>query len=530
MILRIVVPTLLALLGACDPDGGPPATDAPAPSYDLLISGGHLVDGSGAPSRRADLLLAEGRIAHIGPVDPDTLQVTSRFDASGLVVAPGFIDAHAHGDPVEAPGFPNFLAMGVTTIVMGQDGGSPEAGALAGHLDAVDAASPGVNVAYLVGHNTLRSEAGVGHDPPTPDGSARIAELVARGMDAGAFGLSTGLEYSPGLRADVDELAVIAGPVAERDGVVMSHMRNEDADAVEASLGELLEQGRRSGAAVHASHLKVVLGDDPAQARRLLEAMDRAREEGRRVSADVYPYTASFTGISILFPDWARPPSDYGQVLADRRDPLLEHLRMRVESRNGPGATLFGSGELDGFGRLAGHTLEEVADRTGRRYPEILAELGPGGARAAYFVMDDEVMATLLADPWVAVSSDGSPTMLHPRGYGSFARVLRRFVAEEGRLELEEAVRKMSSLTATVVGLDDPGRVDVPRGRLEEGWAADLVAFDPSTVRDPADFEEPHQLAEGMRRVWVNGAEAWRDGEPSTEPGAGRALRARWNR
>ena len=496
--------------------------------YDWLIHGGLVVDGTGAPARPADLLLKDGRIAYVGPVDADTLEVAERFDAQGLVVAPGFIDAHAHGAPLDNPAFPNFLAMGVTTILLGQDGGGPPATSLADHLDALDETRPTVNVAYLLGHNALRRESGVEYDPPSPEGSERLAELVAMGMDQGAFGLSTGLEYDPGTLADLDELTAIARPVAERDGVVMSHMRNEDADQVEASVAELLEQGRRSGAHVHASHLKVVLGSDTGQAHRILEQMAEARGEGLEVTADVYPYTASFTGTAILFPDWARPPNDYGQVARDRRADLLDHLRERVEGRNGPEATLFGSGELEGFGELSGSTLAEVAEAMERPFEEILLEIGPSGARAAYFVMDEAVMTTFLTDPHVAVSSDGSPTMQHPRGYGAFPRLIRQYVVEEGLLGLEEAVRKMSGLTASIIGLADPDRVDVPRGVLQAGWAADVAVFDLEAVRDRATYEEPHQTAEGMRGVWVNGRRAWDSAGLMPGPGHGQAVRAIW--
>lgn len=528
--LPLVLPLVLIACGGADEPRtqGAPAADEdrlsslPDRSYDWLIAGGEVVDGSGSAPRAADVLLRDGRVAHVGSVDPDTLEIADRFDARGLLVTPGFIDVHAHGDPIDAGRFPNFIAMGVTTIVLGQDGSGPPASELASHLDAVDAARPAVNVAYLLGHNTLRGEAEVGFSEPSSESSRRIADLVSRGLDAGAFGLSTGLEYDPGRRADLDELASIARPVGERGAVVMSHMRNEDADAVEASLEELLEQGRRSGARVHASHLKVVLGSDTLQAHRLLDAMERARRDGTEATADIYPYTASFTGLSILFPDWARPPNDYESAVRERRAELAEHLRARVEARNGPDATLFGSGEW------RGRTLAEVARESGRPYEEILVDLGPGGARAAYFVMDEGVMATLLRDPHVAVASDGSPTMSHPRGYGTFARVLRRYVVEETLLTPQEAIRKMTGLPASIVGLDDPDRVDVPRGILQPEWAADVAVFDPAEIRDPASYEEPHQTARGMRAVWVGGDVVWRDGAAVEGMGRGTALRARY--
>ncbi|MEJ2482320.1 MAG: amidohydrolase family protein [Gemmatimonadota bacterium] len=490
--------------------------------HDLLIHAGRLIDGTGTPPRVADLLVDGGRISFVGTVDTDTLQVRDRFDASGLVVTPGFIDAHAHGDPAGDPAFHNFLAMGVTTIVLGQDGSSPEVASLPAQLAAADSARPGVNLAFLVGHNTVRRESGVGFGDPGSEGLVRMSTLVSEGLAEGAYGLSTGLEYDPGSRSGIDELAAIAGPVAEAHAVISSHLRSEDADQMDASLAELIEQGRRSGARVHVSHMKIVLEDDTSAARRLLLTLSDARAEGIEVTADVYPYTASFTGLSILFPEWSRPPNDYASVVRDRRPDLARHLRHRIQSRNGPDATLFGTGPY------AGRTLAEVARERELPFEEILIELGPEGASAAYFVMDEQVMRTLVADPSVVISSDGSPTMQHPRGYGSFARVIETLVIADGRLALEEAVRKMSGATAGIYRLDDATITDPPRGLLREGYAADILAFDPSEIRAVADFEHPHRLAEGMRRVWVNGALAWRDGEPVPVSGHGKVLRATW--
>jgi N-acyl-D-amino-acid deacylase len=515
---------LLALALSASACTGNEADPVPAGrAYDVLIGGGTLVDGTGAPARRADVLIQRGRVAFVGDVDADTIAVRETFDASGLVVAPGFIDAHAHGDPAQNPAFPNFLAMGVTTIVLGQDGGGPPAAGLAAHLDAIDAARPDVNVAYLIGHNTIREESGVGFGAPSQADLARMVGLVRRGLEAGAFGLSTGLEYDPGSRSEMAELVAVAEPVAAAGGVVTSHMRSEDADRVADSLEELLEQGRRSRARVHVSHIKVVLADDTARADAVLARMAAARDAGQSVSADVYPYVASYTGIGLLFPPWARPPNDYAAVVTSRRAELAAHLKSRVEGRNGPEATLFGSGAY------AGRTLAEVAAAEGRPYEDVLIDIGPDGASAAYFVMAEPVMRRFLADPHVAVSSDGSPTMQHPRGYGAFARVIRLYVVEDASLGLAEAVRKMSGLTASIFRLDDPEVLLRPRGRLEAGFAADVVAFDPAAIRDLATFEAPHVPAAGMRAVWVNGERAWSDGEPvrAAGQGAGRALRAR---
>ena len=521
------------LESAPDPADAPGVADPVTGPIDLHLHGGEVIDGTGAAARVADLLVQDGRIVYVGPpVDPDTLEILASHDASGKVVAPGFIDAHAHGDPLSTPDFPNFLAQGVTTILLGLDGSSPPAGELAGRLAEIESVGIVPNVAYLVGHNTLRGESGLGFGTAPDDSSLEpLVERVVTGLEAGAFGLSLGLEYTPGQLADDRELAAMARPVAERGAVVMSHMRTEDSGAVGEAVEELLEVRRRTGARVHVSHLKVVLGSDPSEAEAILDRMEGARgperpgshsPPGRGVTADLYPYLASFTGIAILFPDWARPPADYAAVRSSRGDELAEHLRNRVNARNGPGATLFGTGPW------AGRTLEEAAAAEGRPFEEILMELGPGGARAAYFVMDPAVMERFLADPHVAVASDGSPTMGHPRGYGSFARIIREHVVERETLTLEEAVRRMTSLPAAIIGLDDERRVDSRRGRIEVGWAADLVVFDPTRVVDRADFEQPHRLAEGFDGVWVNGVSSWEAGTgPVAGARAGQVLRDR---
>ena len=509
---------------ACDP--AEESTEAvPEPTaeqtYDWHVHGGTVVDGTGRAAQAADVLIRADTIAHVGPADPDTIDAASRVDASGLHVAPGFIDAHAHGDPLETPAFENFLAMGVTTILLGQDGSSPEVQTLDRHLDDVAEAEPFVNIAYLVGHNTLRVESGIGYDTPS---DAQLQELVARveaGLEAGAFGLSLGLEYDPGVQAEQPELEAIAEPVAERDAIVMSHMRSEHADDIEASVDELIAQGRATGAHVHASHLKIVLSDDPEQADAVLDQMQEARDDGLQVTGDVYPYTASFTTIGLVFPEWARPPNDYETVRSEREDELRAHLIETIEERNGPNATLFGTGPW------SGRTLAEIADEEGRHFADVLMDMGPRGASAAYFVMDERVMQRFLASEHTVVSSDGSPTMRHPRGYGAFSRVLSEYTGAEGPLGLEEAIHQMTGKTASIIGLDDSSRVTPPRGLLREGYAADLVAFDPADVRDRADFEEPHQLAEGMKYVWVNGTLTRKEEALDVDRGAGQMLRDR---
>ena len=523
--LLVLLIGMAPLWGGCVADAAPPPAplpDLPAGPWDLVIHGARLVDGTGAPAASGGVLVRDGVIHHVGPLDlgmldPQALEAARVLDAGGKVLAPGFIDAHAHGDPLETPGFRNFLAQGVTSIVLGMDGSSPLPRELGSTMRATDTLGPWVHVGWLVGHGSLRVASPTGYGPSTPASLAWMTTELEEGFAAGALGLSLGLEYDGGRGADAEELARLGEVVARHDGIISSHMRSEDVDTVEDALDELLAQGRRSGARVHASHLKIVLGNDLGQAEHLLDRMAAARQEGIRISADVYPYTASFTGLSILFPDWARPPANYAEAVRTRGDELRGHLRARVESRNGPEAMLMASGVW------RGKTLAEAATEAGQSWVDLLVELGPGGARAAYFVMNASVMRRFLVDPDVVVSTDGSPAMLHPRGYGSFSWVLEHLVVREGLLTLEEAIRKMTGATAALFGLSDPARVDLPRGLLRPGFAADLVLFDPEAAQAVATFEDPHQLALGMAGVWVAGVRVVEDGQPipAMEQGGG---------
>ncbi len=469
--------------------------------YDLLITNATIIDGTGSEATEWHILIDNGLIVQFGEIDLTSVTTDQTIDADGKVVAPGFIDTHSHGDPLQTPRFDNFLSMGVTTISIGQDGRSPGLDDIQSWMDDVDRQRTGPNVIHFVGQNSLREQV----NAPRREGLEesyieQMQKILTEAMQAGSFGMTTGLEYDHGTFADMPELIALAEPVAEANGLVMSHIRSEDDDKIEEAITELLDQGRGSGAAVHVSHIKIVYSNDPQRAEEVLTLLDEARDEGLKVTADVYPYVASFTGIGIVFPEWALPPNDFDEVVAERRDELEEFLRNRIELRNGPEATLFGTEPW------AGMTLAEVAEELGKPFENVLIDdIGPRGASAAYFVMNEDVMQRFLIDPNVMVSSDGSPTMRHPRGYGSFAKIIRKYVNEEGLLSLEEAIHKMTGLPAETLGLSDPNYVDIPRGLISEGFAADLVLFDPDEVRDTATFENPHTYAEGFDWVFVNG-------------------------
>jgi N-acyl-D-amino-acid deacylase len=501
---------LLALAAAAEPSRN---ESAEVPRFDLLIRNGTLIDGTGAPALKGDVLIQGDRIVRMGVIDTPQALARRVIDAAGLVVTPGFIDTHSHGDPLKTPQFENCLAMGVTTLCLGQDGEGPQdPGAW---MREVREAQPAVNIAVFAGHGTIREVAGVGLERhPSSSQIQAMQQRVVEAMQQGCFGLTTGLEYQPGSFASLEELVALARPVARAGGLVMSHLRSEDDDAIEGALAELLSQGQESGCPVHVSHLKVTYGHGAERAEKILAQLEAARSRGVRVTADLYPYTASYTGIAIVFPEWAKPPHDYAQVARERRAELADYLRRRVTLRNGPEATLFGTG------RWAGKTLAQVATELGKPFEDALIDdIGLEGGQAAYFVMDPALQDRLLRDPQVMICSDGSPGSAHPRAYGAFARVIRDGVVERKLLSLEEAVRKMTGLAAATVGLER-----LQRGRLAEGYAADLLIFDPRQVRDHATYAAPHELATGFTWVVVNGQVAVEKGV-ATGVRAGQLLR-----
>ena len=466
--------------------------------FDSVISNGQLVDGFGGPGRAADVYLKEGVIAAITAPGELDAAVTNIIDATGKIIAPGFIDVHSHGDPLETPAFENFLAQGVTTITLGQDGDSPNVDDLGAWVEEVSENGIGVNLAMFVGHGTLRDQAGIGQNPaPGPDKIQRMLELLNNSLDY-AFGLSTGLEYNPGLHASESELVEMAKVVGSRDRVIMSHMRNEDDDQLEKSIDELLSQGLH--ARVHISHLKSVYGKGRARAEEILEVIERARQSGIELSADVYPYNASYAGLALLFPVWSKTDEEFAVALSDRREELEEYLVNRITNRNGPEATLLATDPY------TGKTLADLEQELGLPFEEILIDvIGPQGGSGAYFIMDDELQSRLLMDENITVSSDGSPTGFHPRGHGTFAKIIEEYVVNRAALPLEEAVRKMTSYAAALLGVTD-------RGSVEVGKAADLIIFDPTLVRARASYSDPLQLAEGFEVVIVNGEVAFSNG------------------
>lgn len=467
--------------------------------YDLAIINAEVLDGSGQEAYKAHILINADTIAKIDRNTENRYDAVNTINANGRIVSPGFIDTHAHGDPLETPEFENFVAMGVTTISLGQDGFSPNYKNIQEWMDTVQQVQPSVNIAMFAGHNTLRMLSGIEYDTvPSESGLQKMQELLASSMEAGCFGMTTGLEYNPGYYAKSEELNFLAATVGEYSGIVMSHMRNEDDNMVENSIRELLAQGEFCP--VHVSHIKVVYGKGADRAMEILHLLDSARLAGVQVTADFYPYTASHTGIAILFPDWAKKPNEYTEVLKTRKEELSTYLRNKVIQRNGPEATLMGAGS-----DFKGKTLAQIADSMDKPFEQVLLEdIGPYGGGGAYFIMDSLLQQTLLTDPHVMVCTDGSPGMRHPRGYGTFAKIIEQFVGKNV-LSMPEAIRKMTGLPAETLGISD-------RGIIAEGKKADLTIFNPTEVKETATYQQPFQLAQGFSYVIVNGIIALEEG------------------
>lgn len=479
----------------------PPVFLGHYPQIDMLIEGGQVLDGLGHESTAADVVIVGDTIVYVGEThfsaaDRDT-RIKQGIDATGRIVSPGFIDLHSHGDPMETPAFENFLAMGVTTISLGQDGDSPETEDLADWLATVAKQRIGTNLAMFVGHGTLRTVSGIDRAAiPSTQGMTKMLTLLDDTL-AYTFGMSTGLEYNPGLNAEVTEMEALARVVGERERMIMSHMRNEDDDKLNGSIDELLAQGKF--ARIHIAHLKSVYGKGSDRADEILSLLADARQSGIQVTADIYPYNASYAGIDLVFPIWAKSAEQFQQAKIERRVELEEFLRNKIARRNGPEATLMGTDPY------TGKTLADLSREMKMPFEKVLIDvIGPQGAAGAYFVMNDELQSRLLADPNLSICSDGRPTGFHPRGHGTFAKIIEEYVNKRHLFSLAEAVRKMTSQPAGILGLED-------RGVIAADKKADILIFNPEHIKATATYPQPLQLAEGFDVVIVNGQIARQD-------------------
>ncbi len=503
-----------------------------AADFDLLIRNARVVDGAGTPWFRADVGVKGGRIAAIGRLGERSADRV--IDAQDRVVAPGFIDVHTHveGSVEKIPTGDNYVMDGVTTVVTGNCGGSELP--LAGFYEKLEKLGLGLNLASLIGHNTVRREImGSENRFATPEEIVRMQSLVEQAMKDGAVGLSTGLIYIPGTYSNTEEVVALAKAAGKYGGVYASHMRDEGAHITEA-ITEAVTAGREAGARVQLSHFKIDNKNLWGRSVDTIALVEKFRREGVDVVVDQYPYDHSSTNLGITLPSWA---------LADGRDKVKERLQdpeTRAKIAKEMAAMLKEKGQADySYAIVAtfkpetsyeGKNISEINLLKGREksvpneIETILDMTAEGGAQMVYHSMGEADVDRIMRYPNTAIASDGGirefgAGMPHPRAYGTNARVLAEYVRVRKVLTLEDAIRRMTSLPARTFDFKD-------RGMIREGFAADLVVFDPARVQDKSTFQNPHQYTEGFDYVFVNGEPVVENGKV-TGNRPGRILRHR---
>ena len=507
-------------------------------AYDLVIRGGTVFDGRGGPGRVADVAIQGGKIVEVAPRVAQ--RGSEELDARGLAVTPGFVDIHSHaeGNVRADPRCESAIRQGITTVVVGADGSSSFSGeadqSFAAWADQLAGVRPSINFASMVGLGSVR-EAVVGEADrrATADELARMVAMVERALGEGACGVSTGLEYAPGAFASLEELIALSRPAAARRLPYASHLRNED-DRLLESMDEALAVGKGAGCAVQVSHLKQQGTRNWPKYEASIARLDAARAGGTEAWFDVYPYEAYSTGMSNLFPISALDggTSAFLARLADpAQQPVLRaYAQAKIDLLGGWDQIQIASVRAPEDRAAEGKRLGAYAASLGRDPYAVTVELlqrNQGSVATLGFGMTDANIDRLLAHPWGMVCSDGGAFAVdgpsrrgspHPRGAGTFPRVLGRYVRERKALSLEAAIPKMTAVPAQRVRLAD-------RGQLVSGFAADVVLFDPATVADRATFANPFQYPVGILAVVVNGQVAVRDGQRTGE-GGGRVLRA----
>ncbi|TAK17878.1 MAG: D-aminoacylase [Acidobacteria bacterium] len=496
------------------------ALHAQTPSFDVLLTHARIVDGTGAMWFRGDIAIQGDTIVRVAPSIEGVARRT--IDAGGRVVSPGFIDIHTHARRGinQVPTADNYTRQGVTTVIEGPDGSSPLP--LRPFLDALAQLRTSVNIGAFVGQGSVRSEVmGDVNRKATPEEIGRMTALMETAMRDGALGISTGLFYVPGTFTPTDEVIALAKVAAKYGGMHESHQR-DDASKVLDSVRETIAIGEGGGLPTQVSHAKVVGTANFGKSKEMLALIDAARARGVDVTLDQYPYTASSTSVAAaLLPAWALEGTRADQ-LARLKDPAQrariksDSIAMIRDERGGGDAknVQFASCGFDPS--LAGKTLADLTRQRGLE-PTIpnaadttMWLVEQGGCQGIFHAMSEDDLVRILKHPATMIASDGEVPIFgranpHPRSYGTFARVLGRYVRDEHVLTLEEAVRKMTSFPAARLGFTD-------RGVLRPGMKADIAIFDPATVRDTATFTAPHQYAEGFFAVLVNGQVIFENG------------------
>ena len=479
---------------------------------DFIIRNGKIMDGTGNHWQLKDVAIVNNKIVAIGHLN--NWKANREVDAKGLIVAPGFIDVHAHIEGGEArnPLATNFIYDGVTTVVTGNCGGSSDN--MKSYFNYIDSLGVSINVAALIGHNNIRKQVmGSANRHATEQELQKMESIAAKAMQEGAVGMSTGLIYIPGTYAPTEEVVRLAKVISSHGGVYASHIRNEEDNVAEA-VKEAISIGREAKIPVEISHFKVNGQNNWGRSNETLGLVIDARKEGIDVTIDQYPYTASSTNLGILLPDW---------VLADGQDSILKRLknpaiRAKVKAHsldmikrrnlthfdyayvaNFKEDTSYNGKNLREINQLKGYKDEAIFEAE-----TIVQMIEKGGAQMVYHGMGDQDVKNIMAYPFNMAASDAGIAVVgknrpHPRAYGTNARVLGKYVREEKVMSLEEAIRRMTSLPANKFNLKE-------RGLIQEGFIADLVVFDENEVVDMATFENPHQFSKGFKYVFVNGA------------------------
>jgi len=484
-------------------------------SYDLVIKSGFIVDGTGNPWFKADIGIKDKKISKIGSIDIDKDKAEKLIDARNLIVCPGFIDIHTHCDRdiVNVPSADNYIYQGVTTVIGGNCGGHPFP--LNEHFKKIKKRGISVNFGSFVGHNTIRQEVmGFKMSNPTEEEMIKMKALIDQEMKAGALGFSTGLSYLPGTYSNTEEIVQLASVISGYGGIYASHIRDQGLRITEA-IEEAISIGEKNDIPVQISHIK--LADEAVwnQLEKITNPIEEARSRGVEVTVDQYPYTATSSGFDSSFPSWAFEGGKEKFLERLKDEKAYEEIKSYIIKRRL--SSIRGINKLETiyiassqrFPELEGKSLQEILVSKGKKptvdnAADLVIDIEKnGGASAVFFQMDEKDVENLMRIPYTMYASDGGIEVVgrgvpHPRNYGTFPRIIARYVREKKILPLEEAVRKMTSMPAQTLRLKE-------RGLIKEGMFADITIFDENEFEDKATLAEPHRFSLGLKYVIVNG-------------------------